>query len=287
MVYMSLEYKKASNEISVLNQKNQDIEKKLLECKSESENTLAQKNSYILFLEGENSELNKSLEEEVNKGKAFEEKVADIGNTIAEIKKIQNTDAELLKKYSKVYFLNENYKPESLLMINNDYIVNKKSVVEVNPKIMPFLNNMIRDSEKLGATNTLRVQSGFRSFEDQMNLKTTYKTLYGSGANKFSADQGYSEHQLGTTVDLSTEKLGFKYTSFGDSPTFLWMKDHAYEYGFILSYPKGNTHYQYEPWHWRFVGVKLATDLYDRKMNFYDMEQRIIDTYIGKLFDNF
>lgn len=72
----------------------------------------------------------------------------------------------------------------------------------------------------------------------------------------------------------------------GSSPSFEWLKEHAHDYGFILSYPKGNEHYMYEPWHWRFVGVALATSLYERKLNFYDIDQREIDSYIGKLFDN-
>lgn len=285
LVYMTLQYRNVAKELSAANQRYLDITKSGTEKESESSNILLQKDAYIVFLEGENADLNKQLTEEKDRGKQFEDKVNDIGNTIAEIQKIQNTDAELLKKYSKVYFLNENYKPDSLSSLNNEYLVNKKSPIEINSKVMPFLNDMIQASMALGVTSTLRVESGFRSFEEQKNLKTTYKVLYGSGANKFSADQGYSEHQLGTTVDLSTEKLGFKYTSFGDSATYAWMQSHAYEYGFIISYPKGNTHYQYEPWHWRFVGVRLATDLHNKNMYFYDMDQRLIDSYISKLFD--
>ncbi len=285
LVYMTIEYRTVSKELSLANQKYLDTTKASLDKEAENGSVVSQKDSYIVFLEKENASLNTQLTDEKDKGKAFEEKVATIGDTIAEIQKIQNTDAELLKKYSKVYFLNENYKPASLSTINDEYIVNKKTVIEINSKVLPFLNDMIQASASLGSTSTLRIESGYRSFEEQKNLKTTYKVLYGAGANKFSADQGYSEHQLGTTVDVSTEKLGFKYTSFGDSPTYTWMKNHAHEYGFIISYPKGNTHYQYEPWHWRFVGIKLATDLHDKNMNFYDMEQRIIDSYISKLFD--
>jgi LAS superfamily LD-carboxypeptidase LdcB len=63
------------------------------------------------------------------------------------------------------------------------------------------------------------------------------------------------------------------------------MQNHAYIYGFVLSYPKNNGYYVYEPWHWRFVGVKLATDLHNQGKNFYDMDQRTIDTYLLNIFD--
>jgi D-alanyl-D-alanine carboxypeptidase len=109
---------------------------------------------------------------------------------------------------------------------------------------------------------------------------------YGSGANQFSADQGYSEHQLGTTVDLTTEGVKIPLTTnFEDTPSYKWLSENAYRYGFTLSYPKNNLYYEYEPWHWRFVGVELATKLYNEKIYFSDMEQRIIDTFLVNIFD--
>lgn len=243
-----------------------------------------QKDAYITFLEGENADLTKSLADERGKTQDFEQQVSIIGKTITEIQKIQNTDAELLKKYSKIYFLNENYKPAALNTIPSDELVEPKKIIEIHAKVLPFLNAMVAAANATGTP--IRIISGFRSFEDQKTLKTTYKVTYGTGANKFSADQGYSEHQLGTTVDLSTEKLGLAYTQFADTKAYQWMLDHAHEYGFIISYPKGNVSYQYEPWHWRFVGIALATDLHNKNMHFYDMDQRTIDTYLGKLFDD-
>ncbi len=286
LLYIIYEYKKVSDDLTNVNDRHSIEIKELNEKELKKTEELAQKDAYILFLESENADLNKQLADEKDKGVKFEEQVSIIGKTIEEIQKIQNTDSELLKKYSKIYFLNENYKPKSLSSIPREYIVNPKAVIEIYSAVLPFLTRMIKASEdELGATSSLRVISGFRSFDDQKDLKSTYRTTYGSGANKFSADQGYSEHQLGTTVDLSTDKLAFRYTSFGESATYKWMQEKAYKYGFILSYPKGNTHYMYEPWHWRFVGVDLATELHNRGIYFYDMEQREIDTYIGKLLD--
>lgn len=290
--YAGYQYQQISNELARVNTEKDSstaAEAKQAigyqESISHLNDLIKQKDAYITFLEGENADLTKSLSDERGKTQDFEQQVSIIGKTITEIQKIQNTDAELLKKYSKVYFLNENYKPAALTTIPSEELVDKKKIIEIHAKVAPFLNAMIAASN---ATNTpIRVISGFRSFDDQKTLKTTYKVTYGAGANKFSADQGYSEHQLGTTVDLSTEKLGIGYTQFAETKAYQWMLDHAHEYGFIISYPKGNASYQYEPWHWRFVGIALATELHNKNMHFYDMDQRTIDTYLGKLFDEF
>ncbi|NIQ05864.1 MAG: M15 family metallopeptidase, partial [Candidatus Korarchaeota archaeon] len=73
--------------------------------------------------------------------------------------------------------------------------------------------------------------------------------------------QGYSEHQLGTTVDLTTTEIGGPYESFAGTEAYEWLQKHAHRYGFILSYPEENEFYIFEPWHWRFVGTDLARDL--------------------------
>ena len=111
---------------------------------------------------------------------------------------------------------------------------------------------------------------------------------YGSGtANQFSADQGYSEHQLGTTLDFTTPVIKGALLSFAKTTAYTWMNDNAYKYGFVISYPKQNTYYEYEPWHWRFVGRELATYLHniDNGGYFYQLDQRFIDTYLVKIFD--
>ncbi len=108
---------------------------------------------------------------------------------------------------------------------------------------------------------------------------------YGAGANTFSADQGYSEHQLGTTVDFSSDEIGGGLTDFQNTKAFAWLEENAHRYGFTLSYPEANEYYIYEPWHWRFVGQELADDLYDDGKHFYDYDQRTIDEYLISIFD--
>jgi len=72
---------------------------------------------------------------------------------------------------------------------------------------------------------------------------------------------------------------------FEQTNAYQWLLENAYKYGFILSYPENNSFYQYEPWHFRFVGKSLARYLHEEKQNFYDVSQAKIDAYLINIFD--
>lgn len=221
---------------------------------------------------------------EQQKNLNFENQIRDIANQVGTLDKLSKTDKELLQKYSKVYFLNEHYIPEKLSLIPEKFVLQKEREYFSHTDVLPFLEEMLNNAEKENIS--LKIVSSYRSFNDQSSLKSGYKVTYGAGtANQFSADQGYSEHQLGTTLDLTTETLGASYTNFAKSDSYKWLKENAYKYGFILSYPENNQYYQFEPWHWRFVGKKLAERLYTEKENFYDVDQRTIDSYLINIFN--
>jgi len=209
-------------------------------------------------------------------------KLKELTGTVDTLEKLSKTDVELLQKYSKVYFLNEHFVPLSLSQIQPEYTYEQKEKL-IHSNISPFLQTMITSAANGGIA--LRVISAYRSFNEQVGLKSGYKVTYGEGANTFSADQGYSEHQLGSTVDFTTEELGAKYDKFDETFAYEWLLQNAYKFGFVLSYAENNQYYVYEPWHWRFVGVKLATELRLRGLNFYDMDQRTIDEYLVNIFD--
>lgn len=213
----------------------------------------------------------------------IEAAVQAMTGTVGTLKKLSDTDKELLKKYSRVYFLNENYVPKYLFPILSPYVHEPEKEKYVSAEVWPFLQKMLDDANAAGAD--IRVISAYRSFGTQSALKSAYTFTYGSGANKFSADQGYSEHQLGTTVDLTTTKLGAGFTAFEKTAGYAWLSENAYTYGFVLSYPKQNGYYVFEPWHWRFVGRALALKLHDENKHFYDLTQREIDEYLVSLFD--
>ncbi len=237
-----------------------------------------------------NANLSKNLQGEEERNNALETQVNDISGmvqnisgTVGTLQKLSQTDKELLKKYSKVYFLSENYIPSRLTDINKDYLYDPRVEKKIHAGVEPFLIDMITAAMRDGID--LKIISAYRSFEEQMSIKTGYKIVYGSGANTFSADQGYSEHQLGTTIDLTTSKLKMLTLQFEKDPAYAWLIENAYRFGFILSYPKRNAYYQYEPWHWRFVGLQLAKRLHDDNKYFYDFTQREIDNYLVSIFD--
>lgn len=224
-----------------------------------------------------------TLTEEQRRNRDLQNKLEDVTDSIGVLERISTTDRDLLKKYSKTYFLNENYSPLDLDPIPSEFRSPSAGNYQMLADVLPYLEDLFEDTEDEGLN--LLAQSAYRSFGTQTELKAAYTVTYGSGANRFSADQGYSEHQLGTTLDFTTTALGGALSGFDKTPEYQWLLQNAYKYGFILSYPQGNEHYIFEPWHWRFVGKALARELHDEEMNFYDMEQREIDSYLPRIFD--
>lgn len=240
----------------------------------------------IYGLQQLNANLSNTLRGEQTKNSMFEEKISKVADTVGTINKLSTIDHELLQKYSKIYFLNEHYDPSELIEIAKTYREPQTKIIKFHAKAYPYLEKMLKAAE--ADKTPIRVVSAYRSFKEQTSLKATYKVIYGAGtANQFSADQGYSEHQLGTAMDLTTPALGAG--SFDDgfekTTAYTWLVNNAHKYGFILSYPPNNSYYQYEPWHWRFVGVDLAEKLKREGKYFYDLDQRVIDNYLLVLFD--
>lgn len=261
----------------------QSTKKQLTSMIQASKDAIFQLENKLNLLTLENQSLTNILTDEQKKNLDLEKDVKKSEKKIDTLEKLTTIDPELLKKYSKVFFLSENYTPPKLADVREEYKIIPDKDIKILRDVYPFLNNMLQDAEDEGID--LRVISGYRSFEEQTVLKSGYSVKYGTGANQFSADQGYSEHQLGTTVDFGTPEVTGAFLSFENSLAFVWLQDNAHKYGFILSYPKGNQYYQYEPWHWRFVGEDLAEDLYDQSKSFYELDQREIDEYLIKIFD--
>jgi D-alanyl-D-alanine carboxypeptidase len=224
-----------------------------------------------------NTELNNEIT-------SFQGQLNGITSTVGTLQKLSQTDPELLEKYSKVYFLNENYAPTSLTNVDSNYLYDKTKPLQFLTQAEPYLENLLNSAEE--ASLHLEVISAYRSFGTQGNLKSAYDVTYGEGtANQFSAEQGYSEHQLGTAVDFTTPTVADTFSGFSKTAEYTWLTNNAYLYGFILSYPPNNAYYVFEPWHWRFVGDSLAAYLHGTNQYFYDLDQRQIDTYLVKLFD--
>ncbi len=121
--------------------------------------------------------------------------------------------------------------------------------------------NKMQAAAKADGLN-IYISSGFRSYSYQKTLYNNYVNRDGVvAADTYSARAGHSEHQSGLAFDVNTINDSFANTEEGK-----WLNDNCYKYGFILRYPNGKsdeTGYQYEPWHFRYVGVELAEKLYN------------------------
>lgn len=111
----------------------------------------------------------------------------------------------------------------------------------------------------------LVVESAFRSYTEQQRTFAQYVGIYGKGADIVSARPGQSQHQLGTAVDFTNAESDYKLLpSFGKTSESKWLKKHAPEHGFVLSYSNSaeqETGVQWEPWHYRYIGEKNAKRL--------------------------
>lgn len=113
------------------------------------------------------------------------------------------------------------------------------------------------------ANVTLVPQSGYRSYDAQNNLYKQYVAVDGQAkADTYSARPGFSEHQTGLTMDFAPIDDSFK-----NFAAYKFLTENGYKYGWILRYPADKeavTGYMSEPWHWRYVGVDVATDMHNK-----------------------
>lgn len=137
---------------------------------------------------------------------------------------------------------------------------------QIRQTVIDDLKQMREAAQNEGLT--LTVISSFRSYEKQtetFNYWVEQEKKLGLSqeeaevnANNYSAKPGYSEHQLGTAIDFNEITDNFQYTPVG-----IWLRNNAYKYGFVLSFPEGKeeiTGYKFEPWHYRYIGKEAAGD---------------------------
>ncbi|MCX8529234.1 MAG: M15 family metallopeptidase [Rhodoluna sp.] len=113
---------------------------------------------------------------------------------------------------------------------------------------------------------TLLLNSGYRSYDTQVVVHDRQVKRLGLKAGEaLAARPGYSEHQTGLAADVSAAGQGCTIqVCFAKTKAGKWLAANAWQYGFILRYPDGQTAttgYQFEPWHFRYVGVELATEM--------------------------
>lgn len=132
---------------------------------------------------------------------------------------------------------------------------------QMRPEAAAALQQMFADYQAQGGSQ-LTVVSPYRSYNTQVSTYNGWVSRLGQAqADRQSARPGTSEHQTGLAVDINTGAD----QGFGASPPGVWLAANSYKYGFIVRYPDGSepiTGYEYEPWHFRFIGVELATEMH-------------------------
>ena len=168
---------------------------------------------------------------------------------------------------NKYYQLDNDYYYGELVTMDKAY--DNKSGSKLNKEAYAAFQKLVDAGEKEGYH--IRNNSAYRSYNTQSGLYNNYKNSNGlTWADKWSARPGHSEHQTGLALDVGV-KNEYSLGKFESSPEFTWMKNNAHLYGFILRYPKGKeyiTGYGYEPWHYRYVGVDVATYIYENNITY-------------------
>ncbi len=167
---------------------------------------------------------------------------------------------------NKFYSLSSSYSPEDLENVSLQYAYadNKASAI-----VIQAFEQMYYDV--LDNLNVhLMVNSSYRSYEDQEEIYNDYKNVSLKYADSYAARPGYSEHQTGLALDItSLEHKNQK--EFTSSIEYEWLKNNAHKYGFILRYPEGKediTGYNNESWHFRYVGIDVATQIFNEQITF-------------------
>ena len=180
--------------------------------------------------------------------------------------KATDMSKEYLILVNKFNYLSNDYAPEDLSSISLNYAYSGHQVrEEVNNAYL----NMARMAKEDGIT--LLVNSSYRDYETQDEI---YKEFYMSEginyADSYAARPGHSEHQTGLSLDIFTK--GFSTTDdFEQSDAYNWLINNSYKYGFILRYPKDKeylTGYNYESWHYRYLGIDVATKVYESGLTY-------------------
>ena len=191
------------------------------------------------------------------------------------------------------HLLSSDYVPENLVITDNNEnnfhnYKNASLKPMISADIMPYFAAMQNKALDVGLRKII-VDSGYRSFEYQKVIFDKLAAEVGlEEAKKAVALPGSSEHQSGLAIDIAYMDNGVYIENTSDSdPEIKWLKENAYKFGFILRYPEEKedvTGFKYEWWHYRFIGVEMATILYAENITLDEYHERVdMETRLGRM----
>ena len=202
--------------------------------------------------------------------------VQAINNEIEELNTILNDRYMLLA--NKDNLLGEDYVPDQLVTSKiafQDYIVTR----DLDSLVADKAYEMFEAAKQEGIT--LLGASGYRSYAIQLNMYNSKVAQVGKeAAEEYLAPPGASEHQTGYALDILSADYPAMDDGFENTSASKWLLENSYKYGFILRYPKDKvdiTKYEYEPWHYRYVGEKMAKEIMTNKICLEEYIQQIND----------
>lgn len=174
---------------------------------------------------------------------------------------------DLLVLVNKQYQLPSTYAPSDLVNLSQQPNLNIRltGTFYLRSVLIDDLRNLANAAQT--ASLDMSIKSAYRSYSTQQSTYQ-YWVNYNGGdtdaADTVSARAGHSQHQLGTAVDFSSSEVGDQIGEvFHNTAAAAWLRDHAWEYGFVIAYPQGAesiTRYSYESWHYRYIGVANAAE---------------------------
>ncbi|MCX4364814.1 MAG: M15 family metallopeptidase [Bacilli bacterium] len=182
-----------------------------------------------------------------------------------------NRDEGYSMMVNKYHELGSDFEPDDLVDIPWKYRLGlEKETVKIRKVAYDAYMEMWEAANREEGIYLLAL-SGYRSYSDQARVYKQYEDFKGTKyADSIAARPGYSEHQTGLSLDIYSKECQTQ-SGFKDSKTYAWLIKNAHKYGFILRYPEGQqklTGYNYESWHYRYVGVELATKVYEEGITY-------------------
>ncbi len=204
----------------------------------------------------------------LNKNTSYEDVIAIVNVMANKGWYSQSFESNIEDGYSmivnKFYYLKPEYERTDLVNIALSYAYADNKAASI---VVEEYYKMWQDvKEELNVH--LMVNSSYRSYEDQEEIYNSFKTISLKYADSYAARPGYSEHQTGLALDItSLEHKG--QNEFKESEEYAWLKKNCYKYGFILRFPEGKesiTGYNNESWHFRYVGNEVAKKIHDENI---------------------
>ena len=213
-------------------------------------------------------------------------------------------NSETSESFETIEITKEQVFQGNLLLVNNEYPVHQESIksdvvnlfthkeltkgyglldneIKLSEDVVHKFSGMIAAAEKEGVRHFL-INSGFRDFDEQ-------SVLYQEMGSDYALPAGYSEHNLGLSLDVGSAQM-----KMDVAPEGKWIEKNAWKYGFILRYPKDKTAItgiQYEPWHIRYVGLPHSVIMEEKNfsleeyLNFLKEQKSISNTIHGEKYE--